>query len=252
MLGLGLALTSPAVLGRRWSPSSLGASLLAFWDAERAGTLTLAGSSVTTWTDVKNGYAATQSIGGSKPVYSATSFDGRPGLTFDGVDDYLLLASSGIPSGAIDLELWALLDQTSLVADTTDRYPLSIGGAASVNNQVRLMRSVVTGVNRAGARAGNGTTNNGVNTSAADFSGRRVVRAKFNQSGFSASIDGNALASSASIIPNTNGTAIALGANLAGGGVAKCVMNAALITSALSDSQAAQLTQYLKTRGGIA
>lgn len=230
----------------------LGASLLAFWDAEVASTLTLSGPSVTTWTDRKVGYAPTQAVGGSKPLYSATSFNGRPGITFDGLDDYLLLASSSIPSGAIDLELWALLDQTSLVADTTDRYALSIGGAASVNNQVRLMRSVVSGVNRAGARAGNGTTNNGVNTIAADFSGRHVIRAKFNQSGFSVAIDGSALTTSASIIPNTTGTAIALGANLAGGGAAKCVMNAALITSALNADQAAQLTQYLKTRGGIA
>jgi hypothetical protein len=251
-LGLGLGLTDGAVLVSRGPTGFLGSSLLAYWDAEASSSLTLSANSVTTWTDTVAGYAPTQSVSGSKPTYSATGFNGRPGITFDGTDDYLLLSSSGIPSGAVDLELWVLIDQTSLVADTTDRYPLSIGGAASVNNQVRLMRSVVTDVNRAGARAGNGTTNSAVTTGAADFSGRHVVRAKFNQSGFSASIDGNALASSASIIPNTNGTAIAIGAQLTGGGAAKCVMSAALITSALNADQAAQLTQYLKARGGIA
>src|SRR5688500_3331977 len=71
----------------------LGASLLAWWTADRADLITLSGSQVTSWKDVVAGYDVVQGVGGSRPLWSATSFNGAPSLTFDAIDDELTLGS---------------------------------------------------------------------------------------------------------------------------------------------------------------
>lgn len=244
-----IEITPPVV-----SANLVAAQTLARWDAERPDLITRAGSAVTTWADANNGYAPTQAVGGSKPAWNATSFNGRPGVTFDGGDDWLLLATSSIASGAVEMELTILAEQLSLGADATDRYLLSVGGAASPNNQIRAMRQSAAGVNRAGNRGGNGVTNDAVVNTGIDFSGLHVIRCQFRQADpeMRVSIDGNAFATSGSITPATNGTAISLGASLGGGGLFNGRIAVAIITSLLTDAQAAWLTAYLKTRGGVA
>ncbi|HTM77999.1 MAG TPA: hypothetical protein VL133_10260, partial [Devosia sp.] len=74
-----------------WSPLALGASLLAWWDASQG--VSLSGSQVTAWADRKSGYSVAQGTGAARPLWSATSFGGKPGLTFDGIDDLLNMES---------------------------------------------------------------------------------------------------------------------------------------------------------------
>jgi hypothetical protein len=238
-------------LGGSWSPAFLGSSLLGFWDAERTDKLTLSGSSVTTWTDVVGNYAATQGVGASKPVWSATSFNGRPGITFDGSDDELTLASVPFPTGANACEIWGLVDQQTAAADLANRTFFSYGG-----NATTTMRAVqkVGGSAIPAVRTGNGATapqqTNG-NVATDYFLGRHVVRAVI--SATDQRVDINAIAGgAAAVVPATGSTRSRLGARTTdvaaeyfGGQIA-----ALLVTSPLSSDQATQLYAYLKARGG--
>jgi len=75
----------PAGGGPAWSPSDLGADLVAWYDASNAGSLTLSGADVTAWADLSgNGYTLSSTAGTNYPQYSATGFNGHPGVTFGG------------------------------------------------------------------------------------------------------------------------------------------------------------------------
>jgi hypothetical protein len=71
-----------------WSPASVSPAL--WLDANDPATITASGGAVSTWAD-KSGNAsdATQATSAQRPAYSATSFSGRPGITFDGSNDSL-------------------------------------------------------------------------------------------------------------------------------------------------------------------
>lgn len=91
-----------------WTPAALGSSLALWLDADDAATITLNGSNVSQWNDKSgNDRNATQPIAASQPTYSATSFNGKPTLTWDGIDDAMNLSMS-LP--ATDLNLFAVLD----------------------------------------------------------------------------------------------------------------------------------------------
>ena len=82
-----------ALQGRLWTPDALRPDL-SFWvDAADQSTITIA-TGVSEWRDKSgNGRHFTQATGGFQPAYSQTQFLGRPGITFDGTDDNLRLAS---------------------------------------------------------------------------------------------------------------------------------------------------------------
>lgn len=154
-----------------WTPTSLGASLLGWWSADRVDLMTLSGALVTTWRDIVAGYAPTQAVAGSKPIYSATSFNGSPGVALDGIDDELTLGSVPFPRAAgIGSELWGLVQQDALPADITFRIPFNYGDGTVKR---ALLRNVVTGVNVAVAGAA------ATSTAPGDFSGRCVTRGVF-------------------------------------------------------------------------
>jgi len=235
---------------RLWDPVlDLGAALLGYWDAERPGLITLSGSSVTTWTDVVGGYAPTQGVSGSKPIYSATSFNGRPGITFDGTDDSLLAASQPFPSGSAASEIWALIDQKALAADATTRVSLAYGSGNSATSRY-VARTTSGGVNRGFANAGNGTSAVQVTDTAVDYSGKHVARVEITGSAIAVSVDGNTSVSTA-VTPATGTTNIRIGGTLAGSNFANMTASAFLITSPLTTAQAAQMLAFLKARGGI-
>lgn len=73
-----------------WTPAALGSALALWLDAADASTITLNGSTVSQWRD-KSGNArhASQPTAANQPTYTASAFAGKPGLTFDGVDDNL-------------------------------------------------------------------------------------------------------------------------------------------------------------------
>jgi hypothetical protein len=77
-----------------WSPAEI---TTAQWlDAADASTLTLSGSDVTGWAD-KSGNArnAVERSSLTRPVYSVTSFNSLPGLSFNGTDQNLIINNAG-------------------------------------------------------------------------------------------------------------------------------------------------------------
>jgi hypothetical protein len=236
-----------------WTPASLGASLYDMWDAERADTLTLAGAAVNAWASVKNGYSAAQAISASKPVYSATSFNGRPGVLFDGADDELTYAGTGVfPTSASASTIWILCDQLAAAADTSVRYLMTYGGNAFITAR-GARRAVVTGVNQASLNYG---SSGGVSTrpvAPGDFSGRSVLRLEIKPTEGYASLNGTR-GTAVSGVPTTATTRTRLGASTedTASFFGHFVASFIAITGALSDAEAAQMTAFLKTRGGIA
>ena len=228
-----------------WTPAALGASLLDMWDAEEAASLTLSGASVDAWASVNNAYSAAQAVGASKPAYSATSFNGRPGVTFDGLDDVLVFAAQPFPLGTS--ELWALLDVTTPGATAGSKYAFSYGGADNSSARA-LRRGSTASVNRATA------VSNAVPSAdhPTDASGRHVWRGVFdNSSGWRIEIDGVAGALTAGA-PASGSTRVVLGALQTGAATFfQGVASMFAVTDTLTASQATAFTNYLKTRGGI-
>jgi hypothetical protein len=89
----GTSISDTAIIqGRLWTPAVL---LPNFWlDASDLSTITVA-TGVSQWRDKRgNGVNAVQATGANQPTYSATSFFGRPGITFDGVNDGLSISTT--------------------------------------------------------------------------------------------------------------------------------------------------------------
>lgn len=233
--------------GRRWTPTKLGASLLGWWDADHTDLITLVSGNVSSWKDRVAAYDLTQGTSGARPAYSATSFNNKPGVTFDGIDDFLTLAGTPFPTGANACEMWALLSQAALPADTGARSAFSYGGNAAATRR-SLNRVVNTGANRATATAGSGGVSQTAENSA-DFSSRHVLRAPIGATGFTISVDGVASAETVSV-PATGTTVTRIGANTANtaANFHSGVIAAILVTGALSAGQAASLHAYLNAR----
>lgn len=238
--------------GQPWTPLALGPLLYDMWDAERSSTLSLSGSAVTEWRSVKNGYAATQGVGAARPVYSATSFNGRPGVTSDGLDDELTYTGVGaLPVGSSPAEVWLLADQTALVADTAVREVVGWGGA-SFDLHVRVRRVVSAGANAAQSQYGVGGSAVIVATTTG-FSGRTVVRVVYDGSTTRVEVNG------AAGTPSGSGTA-AVGTSrfriFAAPGTSAAnfyqgILSFCAVTQPLGSADAARMLAFLRTRGGI-
>lgn len=238
--------------GGGWSPLSLGASLYDMWDAERGTTIDLSGAAVTAWRSAKNAYSAAQAVGAGRPLYSATSFNSRPGVTFDGSDDELTYAGVGVfPVGTTGCEIWTLLDQTALAADSTVRAVFSYGGNTAASRRT-MQRAVSTGANVAQARIGNGSSSV-TPSGTGDYSGRHVVRAVSSLTDVRVDVDG-VVGSTSAVVPSIGSTRTRIGAlnSDTASGFLKGVLSLVAVTAPLSDAEAAQMLTYLKTRGGIA
>lgn len=177
---------------------------------------------------------------------------GRPGLIFDGSDDELTLASVPFPTGASACEIWALVDQQALVADTSTRLAASYGGTGTANRR-RIGRAVSGGANRGQIGAGDGASEVTATNGSVDFSGRHVARGIFRATEIQADMDGISAAAQA-VVPATTSDRTRIGANSSptAGGFWHGMMSTVIVTGALSTDQASQLTAYLKARGGIA
>lgn len=229
--------------GRKgFTPASLGSSLLGWWDSSYG--LSLSTANVTAWADRVAGYSAAQAVSGAQPLYSATSYNGYPGLTFDGTADELTLASMPFPSGASASEVWVVAAQSALAADTTTRHVFGYGGTANATRRA-LVRRVATGVNRYGADTGDNASATATNDAAVDFSGRHFMRAAFGATSTSVAINGGSL-TTVSVVPVTGTTRARIGASTANtatnfwNGVVRHV----IITGALTSEQAANMTAW--------
>lgn len=101
-----------------WTPANITTD---FWlDAEDASTITLSSGVVSQWNDKSgNGKHATQPTAAERPTYSATSFFGKAGLTFDGVDDALIVQTSVMQNNTAHGVYWIM---QRLGSGDTDGY----------------------------------------------------------------------------------------------------------------------------------
>lgn len=226
----------------------LGSSLLAWWTADRPDLITLNSTAVTSWKDVVAGYDAVQGVSASRPIYSATSFNGAPGLTFDSVDDELTLASQPFPSGASPSEIWAVVQQDALGSDASARRVVSYGGSTTNNDLRQLIRSQTGGTTSAlQALVGTGAaTTVALNTSVA-FQGRNLARVKFEATQIRADLNGNAGTPSAAV-PSTGSTRFRIGAATFGAGFWNGKMRDVLVTGPLSTGQKSALEAWALPR----
>jgi hypothetical protein len=246
-LSIGIGISPVMGTGGGVSPVSiLGSSLLSWWTTDRSDLITLSGSAVTSWKDVKNGYDAAQAVSGSRPAYSTTSFDGVPGVTFDGVDDCLEMVSQPFATGAVDLELWATVQQDAALADATGKTMFSFGGATDTV-QVRASRIVST-ISKAGGRVGNGSATF-VALAAEEFQSRAIVRLRVTPTATYASLNGGAEVSVA-VVPAAGSTRVRIGANAdnTAGSFWNGKIRDILVTNPLSVDQAAQLQAWALSR----
>lgn len=229
-----------------FTPLALGAALYDQWDAEETAKLTLASAAVSAWASSKNSYPASQAASNAKPTYGATSFNGRPGVTFDGVDDVLVYAGVGsFPINAVGSELWVLADQIALVSDTSDRAPFNYGASSAATTRT-IRRRVLSGVNRAAATISASPASNDT----VDFSGRHVLRMIINPDSVRMDVDGVA-GTQLTFTPTTGAVRTVIGSGQAGSVLFfQGVVAYAAVTDPLNTTQAAQMLAYLKARGG--
>src|SRR5208337_3732680 len=77
-----------------WTPVQLGAQVVGWWDASNFPSITQAGGIVSQWASLAGGITA-NAIGPARPGYSATARNGKPGLTFNGVQALDISAGAG-------------------------------------------------------------------------------------------------------------------------------------------------------------
>lgn len=87
-VGLNWRYDEARLQGRLWTPALLN-GILGWWDASRAGTITLVSNAVSQWNDVSGrGNHLVQATAGKRPTYG--TFANRPAIILDGTDDTLL------------------------------------------------------------------------------------------------------------------------------------------------------------------
>ncbi len=254
MLGLGLSSWQAAARIRGGPQAMLGPALLGFWDAERVDRMTLAGSNVTSWTDLINGYTVSQATSGFKPLWESTSFGGRPGVRFDGTDDYLEMAPSPLPSGSAPYEVWALVTQTALAADAGSKMAFSSGGTSGALSR-RVLRAPSAGVNRASITVPDGTSFATVRDDVTDFSGGPFIcRSVFADGASALQVNGGTPVTGTGTLAGTTSNRLRFGASspTTASNFWQGLISAILVTDPLSAAQAAQLTRWGKDRGAIA
>jgi len=250
-IGIGLGITT--IKNGGVSPVSiLGASLLAWWTADRADLITLNGTAVTNWKDVVAGYDAVQGVSAARPIYSSTSFNGASGLTFDGIDDELTSTDAALlaalPDGAEPGESWAIVQQNALPADTGARIIVSYGGAVSTGRR-GLERIVTTGVNRSRVVTGSGGATVSLSSTVVNLSSRHVMHGRWTATDHGVATD-DAVEISGAIVPATAVSRLRIGSisNTSPANFWSGLCRDVLITGPLSADQKAKLLAWALPR----
>lgn len=236
--------------GSPWMPLALGSNLIAWWDAERSDKISQSGGLVSSWIDLKNGYELTQANGTAKPTYGSMSFNGRPGITTDGVDDRL--RSSAMPAlfplGADPVWLWALVDQFTGNSDGGNRDIIGYGDASATANTRRLERGQSSGVSAAVMVVGTGSGSPVAVNGSAPFNGRHLVVGKIGTASSEIRLDGALGNSTTAAVPSTNTGNVTVGGAPNGGSFFSGVINALLVTVPLQAADETRLSAYLNAR----
>lgn len=233
---------------------ALGSALLADFSADHVGTLTLSGSAVTGWSDRYRGLTTSQGVSAYRPVYSPTRFGGSPAVVFDGVDDFLALASQPFPAGSGASRLYAVISQDAPATDATERHAMSWGGGTG--NTSRRYGRVPIGsaqpVNRAASRVGSGPSSTRINGTTIDLSTRHAMRFRTTATSQYMKVDGAAEINGA-VVPNTSSTSALIGASGSGpsGYWSGAVRRLIITDDTLTDQQDAALWSYLMSLRNI-
>lgn len=228
----------------------LGSDLVEAWDASRSAMTDDGAGLISALVGLKSGYILSAATT-ARPTYSATSFNGAPGLTFNGTANAMTCTTAGLlaalPAAAGACELWALVSQAALVADTGARYAMGYG--AAVNTGRVIGRGVATGVNRGRVGTGDGSALQLRNEGTIDLSTRHVIRATIGATESVVYIDGVA-STALSVVPSTTASRVVLGANpaVSPGNFWEGVIAFAAITLPLSVARAADLHAHLMGR----
>lgn len=235
-----------------WTPLNLGSSLYAWWTADRADLITLSGASIASWRDVVAGYDAVQVLGTSQPSYSATSFNGAPAATFDGIADELTCTDVAmilaLPDGAEPGEIWGIFQQDALAADTTLRAVVGYGG---ILNAARIQRrNVDAGVNRLRTTTGTGAANVNNDNVSVNLSSRHVGRSIFTATTISTQVDAGAVSTPNAAVSATATSRLRIGANstAVAGNFWQGQIRDVLVTAPLTVAQAALLNAWALPR----
>lgn len=216
----------PNIIGRGqyWDPYQLGPNLRAWWCADDHGTSRMTDDGaglISSWIDRIGNLAATGTTT-QRPTWASNSLNSLPAVTFDASANQLFTGTTtGLPVATTSGELWCLVGQSALVADTTLRCAIAYGSTAA-NGTRLLARKVTSGTNRAQASIDRNIAENVADT-ITDFSGNHIFMAYFDQSGqiIGGRVDGSATTppTGAMTLMNTGATRVRLGANIDGSGL---------------------------------
>jgi hypothetical protein len=218
-----------------WSPLDLGASLLGWWDASHG--VTHSSGAVSAWADKIGPYSAEEAT--NQPVFSATSFNGGPGITFDGSNDLLTVASQPFPSGTTPCEIWLVCD---LPGTAGSPQPLFTYGGASNATMRRIVRVSGNALNFGSDNAGTPVV---VQDNSQDWGGRRVLRMRITATELRYAIDGGALSSATTVAPTTGTTRVRIGASTSASPTfGNVIYGHAIVTNILDIDQQARMNKW--------
>lgn len=229
-----------------FTPAALGAKLLGWWNADDVSTITKDGSNlVSSWKDKVAALDAVQATGSSQPVHTLTSFNGNPGVTFDGVDDQLTTATQPFPATTSSAGIWVLVQQSALIADVNQKVAFGYGAAATTSRSAG--RAVVTVTNRGELLTGATATDD----TAVDLSSRHVIRGEWNATTTTITVDGGTPVPQA-LVPNTATTRCRIGANALASPTTSCwngiIREVIVDDGTLTAGEATSLQTYLLAR----
>lgn len=236
-----------------WSPIDLGDDLIAWWSADRDDLMTLNTAEVASWLDVVAGYELVQSTAGNRPAYSATSWNGLPGVTFDGSNDRLEMTPlpAAFPSGDDPSEIWALASQDFENSTSGNKYLVSYGGAGGAVLQRGIRREIQEGDNVALVFVGNGSTGLTNRKLEPVYFGRHLARGIIGATECLIELDGSEAPAPTAAVPATGTDWFRIGATASGGagGFWSGVVRDVVITHPLGSEQAEELRNYLLGAG---
>lgn len=223
----------------RWSPNELSGSILAWWDAGVG--ITVTGAGVSSWVDRISGLELVQSTDANRPAYSATGFNGSPGLTFDGTADYLSMESQPFGSDDGNFEVWAVLQNDAAGATTGNKFAVTIGAPSASGNMVRNTNNVMRS-----------TTGVAVAEATGPFASRHLARSIFKTGLASIQMDGGT-AVTAVVDPAIGSTRTRVGSNISdtAGAFWHGKIRDVIVTRLLAEEDATLLETFLLGRRAL-
>jgi hypothetical protein len=118
-----------------------GINIAAWFSTMESGSVILDGTTASQWSDISgNNRHATQATKANQPTYTPDGLNGKPSLSFDGLDDFLSSSGwSGLISGLSGLTVSTVIRGTSgtlinTAGNNGSQFSIESGGAFWINN----------------------------------------------------------------------------------------------------------------------